>query len=50
MNLHAKNVAVQAGIPSELVPEAVEFMKFRSRINAKTALYYLKGHELFTMH
>jgi hydroxymethylglutaryl-CoA reductase len=50
MNLHAKNVAISAGIPSDLVTDAVEFMKSRNRINGKTALYYLQGHEQFKMH
>jgi hydroxymethylglutaryl-CoA reductase len=47
MNLHARNVAIQAGVPSDLVPEVVEFMKMRNRINVKAAQHYLKGHELF---
>lgn len=47
MNLHARNVAIQAGVPADLVPETVEFMKMRNRINTKAALTYLKGHDLF---
>ena len=47
MNLHARNVAIQAGVPQDLVPEVVEFMKMRGRINIKAAQHYLKGHELF---
>ena len=47
MNLHARNVALTAGVPQDLVPEVVEFMKMRNRINAKSAQHYLKGHELF---
>jgi degradative hydroxymethylglutaryl-CoA reductase len=37
MNLHARNVALTAGVPQDLVPEVVEFMKMRNRINAKSA-------------
>jgi hydroxymethylglutaryl-CoA synthase len=33
MNLHARNVAIQAGIPMELIDQAVVFMKVRNRIN-----------------
>ena len=37
MNLHARNVAIQAGVPTDLVPEVVEFMKMRNKINVKAA-------------
>ena len=47
MNLHARNVAIQAGIPSSYVNHAVAFMKSRNRINIKTAKQYLKSHESF---
>jgi hypothetical protein len=47
MNLHARNVAIQAGVPQDLVPEVVEFMKMRNRINVKAAQHYIKGHEMF---
>jgi hydroxymethylglutaryl-CoA reductase len=50
MNLHARNVAIQAEVPSDLVPEVVEFMKMRNKINVKAAQHYLKGHELFKIH
>ncbi len=50
MNLHARNVALQAGVPSDIVPEVVEFMKMRNKINAKAAQHYLNGHELFKLH
>ena len=33
MNLHARNVAIRAGIPTELINDAVNFMKVRNRIN-----------------
>lgn len=47
MNLHARNVAIQAGIPTDLVNQAVFFMKTRNKINQKTALQYLDSHKLF---
>ena len=47
MNLHARNVAIQAGIPTSLVNQAVFFMKTRNRINLKTAQQYLLSHEMF---
>lgn len=50
MNLHSRNVAIQAGVPADLVPETVEFMKMRNKINSKAALTYVKGHELFKRH
>ena len=37
MNLHARNVAIAAGVSTDMVPEVVEFMKIRNQINAKTA-------------
>ena len=44
MNLHARNVAIRAGIPTDLINDAVQFMKVRNRINEKSALIYLKSH------
>ena len=44
MNLHAINVAIRAGIPTDLINDAVQFMKVRNRINEKSALIYLKSH------
>ena len=37
MTLHARNVAIQAGLPTNLVNHAVDFMKTRNRINIRTA-------------
>ena len=37
MNLHARNVALQAGVPADLVNQAVFFMKTRNRIDIRTA-------------
>jgi hydroxymethylglutaryl-CoA reductase len=30
MNLHANNVAVQAGVPAKMINQTVEFMKARN--------------------
>lgn len=37
MNLHARNVAIQAGVDKDMVGEVVEFMKMRGKINVKAA-------------
>ena len=37
MSLHARNLALAAGVPSELVEEAVRFMKNRGNIGKETA-------------
>lgn len=49
MNLHARNVAIRAGIPTDLVNDAVNFMKVRNQINEKTAKTYFKSHEMFNL-
>ena len=41
-NLHAKNVAIRAGVPDEDVNEAVEFMKNNNGINEENAKEFLK--------
>ena len=48
MNLHAKNIAIRAGVPTQLINDAVHFMKVRNRINEKAALQYLKSHKMYT--
>ena len=47
MNLHARNVAIRAGIPTDLINDAVQFMKVRNRINEKSALIYFKSHQMY---
>lgn len=37
MNLHAKNIAMAAGVPHYLAMDAVEFMKRRGKINKDSA-------------
>ncbi|CAG9327007.1 unnamed protein product [Blepharisma stoltei] len=49
MGLHAKNIAIAAGVPSELVDEVVEYMKQRKSITHQTALEYLAAHQLHTL-
>lgn len=48
MNLHARNVAIRAGIPTELVNDAVNFMKARNMITEKAAVMYLKSHQMYS--
>jgi len=48
MNLHARNVAIRAGIPPELINDAVNFMKVRNRINEKAAMAYLRSHQMYS--
>ena len=48
MNLHARNVAIRAGIPKDLINETVNFMKVRNRINEESALMYYKSHQIYT--
>lgn len=46
MGLHAKNIAISVGVPSELVNEVVDYMKQRDDISRQTALDYLSAHHL----
>ena len=46
MSLHAKNIALAASVPNELVEEVVEYMKQRGSINQQTALDYLSAMKL----
>jgi len=47
MNLHAKNIAVSAGVPSHLINEVVAFMQSRGKFNIETAMEYMKAHEIY---
>jgi hypothetical protein len=47
MNLHARNVAIRAGVPTDLINDCVSFMKVRNRINEKSAEMYLASHQVF---
>lgn len=47
MKLHAKNIAVSAGVPPHLIKEVVAFMKSRGKINIETAKEYMKAHDIY---
>lgn len=47
MALHARNIAVAAGAPSELVAEVCSYMLGRKSINVETAREYLQAHAVF---
>ena len=40
MNLHAKNIAISAGVPPNMVREVVEYMVVKGQINVETAEDY----------
>lgn len=46
MSLHARNIALAAGVPEALVQEVVEYMKNRDDISVSTANDYMKAHDL----
>ena len=48
MDLHARNVAIQAGLPTDLVTQAAQFMKVRNKINIRTAQQYAQSLEQFS--
>ncbi|GMF11491.1 unnamed protein product [Phytophthora lilii] len=48
MALHARNIAVAAGAPSELVSEVCSYMLLRKSINVETAKEYLHAHAVFS--
>jgi|TARA_B110000285_G_C14817811_1_gene465058 hypothetical protein len=47
MDLHARNVAMGADVPTEWIPDCVNFMKVRNRINEKAAITYLKSRKFY---
>lgn len=47
MDLHARNVAIQAGLSTDIVNQAAYFMKVRNRINVRTAQQYGKSLMFF---
>lgn len=49
MNLHAKNIAMQAGVPERLVAEVVEYMKVRNKITIETAKNYMTAHHIYSV-
>ncbi|KAE8970255.1 hypothetical protein PR001_g27047 [Phytophthora rubi] len=48
MALHARNIAVAAGAPSELVSEVCSYMLLRKSINVETAKEYMHAHAVFS--
>lgn len=48
MALHAKNLAVSAGVPNHLALEASEFMSTSGRVNSDSAKAYLEAHNLYS--
>lgn len=48
MALHARNIAVAAGAPSELVSEVCSYMLLRKAVNVTTAKEYLHAHAVFS--
>lgn len=46
MGLHAKNIALAAGVPNSIVSEVVEYMKQRGEISQQAALDYMSAHHI----
>lgn len=46
MGLHAKNIALAAGVPNSIVSEVVEYMKQRNDISQQAALDYMAAHHI----
>ena len=49
MGLHAKNIALSAGVPNSIVSEVVEYMKQRGDISQKSAVDYLTAHHIHSI-
>lgn len=47
MSLHAKNIAISAGIPAYLAEDAARFMKRRGKISGDIAKDYIKAYKIF---
>lgn len=48
MALHAKNIALSAGVPTYLVEDAVNYMKTQSRVSIDDAKKYLEACDMFS--
>lgn len=48
MKLHARNIAVSAGIPTYLVEDAVRFMSSIKSISMDSAIQYLNSYDIFS--
>lgn len=47
MSLHAKNIAISAGVPAHLAEDAARFMKKRNRVSGEIAKEYLKAYNMY---
>lgn len=47
MSLHAKNIAIAAGVPAHLAEDAARFMKKRGKITSDVAKEYIRAYDLF---
>jgi hypothetical protein len=48
MSLHARNIAITAGVPAHLVEDCVRYMKKRSRISGDSAREYVQAYDIHT--
>ena len=48
MNLHARNIALSAGVPSYFVEDCVKFMKNRAKISFDSAKEYLAAYNIYS--
>lgn len=46
MRLHARNIAISAGVPKESIEDAVEYMLKKNSVNSDTAREFLLGNKL----
>ena len=47
MSLHARNIALSAGVPSHLVEDSVRYMRQNKKINVQTAKAYLEAYDMY---
>ena len=48
MGLHARNLAISAGVPDHLIPDVVNFMKNNNTINIAGAKNFMESLEIYT--
>jgi hydroxymethylglutaryl-CoA synthase len=48
MGLHARNIAISAGVPDHLIPDVVNFMKNNKTINSVVAKNFMESLEIYT--
>lgn len=49
MTLHAKNIAVSAGVPPNLIDEVVAFMSSKGTFDVGTVEDYMKAHKIYSV-